>query len=61
MNKKIIIEVKPRIPMLPKEIAQGKRKAEEDKRKAEQARRLALEKIRKAEEERLFQARQFDG
>ena len=27
MNKKIIIEVKPRIPILPKDTAQGKRKA----------------------------------
>ena len=27
MNKKIIIEEKPSIPMLPNEIAQGKRKA----------------------------------
>ena len=27
MNKKIIIDVKPRIPMFPKDIAQGKRKA----------------------------------
>ena len=27
MNKKIIIEIKPKIPILPKDIAHGKRKA----------------------------------